>query len=146
LAICRRTIARAEKAGRCTVIGAAAGVRSGSVWFEAGLGGRSRVADGPGAGAIAVPVADVMALIATADLVKIDIEGSEWPLLADERLGEGGPDAVVLEYHPNGCPAGDPGVAARQLLEAAGYRLVPPPRPFYADEFPSGQGMLWAAR
>jgi FkbM family methyltransferase len=145
-AICRHTVAWAERAGRYRLVQAAAGVRPGAVHFEAGLGGRSHVAQTAATDTITVPVEDVMPLLAVADLAKIDIEGGEWALLSDERLRTGGPDAVVLEFHADGCPAADPERAASDLLAAAGYRTVPPPRAFHDYEFPTGQGMLWAAR
>ena len=40
----------------------------------------------PGVPTIKVPMHDVMAEIAAADLVKIDIEGGEWEILSDERF------------------------------------------------------------
>jgi FkbM family methyltransferase len=145
-AICRQTVAWAERAGRYRLVQAAAGVRPGAVRFDAGLGGRSHVAHAPAPDSITVPTEDVMPLLAASDLAKIDIEGSEWALLSDERLRAAGPDALVLEFHADGCPTADPERAATDLLAAAGYRTVPPPRPFYDYEFPSGQGMLWAER
>jgi FkbM family methyltransferase len=145
-AICRHTVAWAERAGRYRLVQAAAGVRPGAVHFDAGLGGRSHVATAPAPDAITVAIEDVMPLLAASDLAKIDIEGGEWALLNDERLRTAGPDALVLEFHSEGCPTADPERAASDLLTAAGYRTVPPPRPFYDYEFPSGQGMLWAER
>jgi FkbM family methyltransferase len=145
-AICRRTLAWAERAGRYRLIEAAAGVRPGVTSFEPGLGGRSHVADAPGPNAIVVRIEDVMPLLAASDLAKIDIEGGEWDILSDERLRASGPSALVLEFHADRCRAADPERVATDLLLAADYELVPPPRPFYADEFPAGQGMLWATR
>jgi FkbM family methyltransferase len=145
-AVCRRTLAWAEHAGRCRLVQAAAGVAPGVVRFEAGLGGRSHVALAPGSNTIAVRIEDVMSLLAASDLAKIDIEGGEWSLLSDERLREAGPDTLVLEFHPEGCPTADSERAASDLLTAAGYCIVPPPRPFYGYEFPPGQGVLWAMR
>jgi FkbM family methyltransferase len=145
-AICRRALGWAEQAGRYRLIQAAAGVQPGVAHFDAGLGGRSHISRAPGPNAIAVRIEDVMPVLARSDLAKIDIEGSEWALLSDARLREAGPDALVLEYHADGCPTADPQRAASDLLTAAGYRIVPPPRPFYDDEFPPGQGMLWAVR
>ena len=40
-----------------------------------------------------------------ADLLKIDIEGGEWPLLTDARFGELKVPAIVLEYHAYDSPA-----------------------------------------
>jgi FkbM family methyltransferase len=145
-AICRRALGWAEQAGRYRLVEAAAGVRPGVAHFDAGLGGRSHISRAPDSNAIAVPIEDVMPVLARSDLAKIDIEGSEWALLRDQRLREAGPAALVLEYHAEGCPTTDPRKAASELLTAAGYRIVAPPRAFYDDEFPPGQGMLWAMR
>ena len=92
-----------------------------------------------------VRVEDVMPLLADARLAKIDIEGGEWALLQDERLKRG-PAAIVLEFHPAGCPGTRTDEAAERLLAEAGYGVVPPPRPFSAGEFPPGQGLRWAVR
>jgi FkbM family methyltransferase len=43
---------------------------------------------------------DVFPFLANADLVKIDIEGAEWEILADPRLADLEAVALVLEYHP----------------------------------------------
>ena len=48
-------------------------------------------------------MADVLGQIAEADLVKMDIEGGEWGILADPRIAR--QRALVLEYHPRGLPA-----------------------------------------
>src|SRR3954451_23161670 len=61
-AICRHTVAWAERAGRYRLVQAAAGVRPGIVHFEAGLGGRSHVAQTAATDTITVPVEDVMPL------------------------------------------------------------------------------------
>lgn len=64
---------------------------------------------------------DVFPYLADADLVKIDIEGSEWGILADPRLGEVPASAVVLEYHPGYVEDAD--TTARSALAEAGYRV-----------------------
>lgn len=88
-----------------------------------------------------VPTVDAFALMEDADLVKVDIEGAEWPLLHDERLATHGSPVMVLEYHRWGCPDGvDPGVHAEHLLRAAGYE-VHRHAPDAADF-----GTLWAWR
>ena len=46
--------------------------------------------------------------MAEADLVKIDIEGGEWPILTDPRFAQLPTPALVIEYHPAGCPGPDP--------------------------------------
>jgi FkbM family methyltransferase len=129
---------------------AAAGPAAGSVAFESSADARSRIVPdarrGRGAATIDVPAVDVLPALSGADLAKLDIEGAEWPILADPRLAEGGPRVLVVEYHADGCPSGDPRAHAESLLLWAGYRIVPPPRPFADEEFPERQGMLWAMR
>ena len=82
---------------------------------------------------------DVMPLLADADLVKIDIEGGEWPLL--EHPGFAAVSAAVLEYHPQSCPGDDPRTTAHALLEGHGFEIA---ELFY--EPGSRVGMLWATR
>jgi FkbM family methyltransferase len=85
-----------------------------------------------------VAARDVLPLMDTSDLVKIDIEGSEWELLGDARFGAA--PAVVLEYHPDGCPAADPHSEAERLLAGAGYEVQSVYR------MSSGLGVVWAWR
>ena len=58
------------------------------------------------------------------DLLKIDIEGAEWPILADRRLASYPARAIVLEWHRRMCPALDPRLHARQMLATAGYEVL----------------------
>ena len=124
---------------------AAAGVSCGTAAFLAGRGGRSRVLSERTPGSIEVQVHDVMPIVSSADLVKIDIEGGEWDILADARLQDG-PTAIALEYHSSGCPSPPADRHATHLLIEAGFEIVAPSRPFTPDEFPEHQGMLWAIR
>ena len=120
---------------------ACAGNRNGTVHFSAiGSGDSSISQDGIGS---LVPIVDVVPLFETADLVKMDIEGGEWEILADERLSSGSntrTPVVVMEYHPYSCPGDDPRQLAIQLLHAAGYRTRP------ICHGADGVGMLWAYR
>lgn len=144
--ICRKTLGWAIDAGRYRLIEAAAGTAAGTAEFSVALGGRSHLGgdgDGP---TLAVRVEDVLGVLEESDLAKIDIEGGEWPLLEDPRLCRRGPRAIALEYHPGAGPHADAAGAARRLLDAAGYRIVDPPRPFEEDEFTEGMGMLWAVK
>jgi FkbM family methyltransferase len=70
---------------------------------------------------------DVFPFLAQADLVKIDIEGAEWEILADHRLAELEAVAIVLEYHPIGAPPDPEGTLQREL-ERAGYQVAPSSR------------------
>jgi FkbM family methyltransferase len=123
--------------GDWQLVPACAAARDGAVRFSALGDPGSRVTDEPAApGVLRVEGRDVFPFLQGVDLLKVDIEGSEWELLADERFGE--PRVVVLEYHPFGCPEGDPHVEAARLLARAGYDLEPVYR---ASD---GSGMLWA--
>ena len=75
------------------------------------------------------------------DLLKLDIEGSEWEILGDARFRRPAARAVALEYHAHRCPAEDPASYAHGLLRRAGYRTAD-------HEFHSlpGHGMIWAWR
>ena len=84
-----------------------------------------------------VPSIDVFPYLERADLVKMDIEGGEWAILADPRLGELR-STLVLEYHPQLAPEEDTGAAVTRLLSAAGFEIVP------IFHRPDGVGMLWA--
>jgi FkbM family methyltransferase len=92
----------------------------------------------PDAKAVSVPLIDVLPVIAGADLVKIDIEGSEWPILADARFKTLSARAVVLEYHSQGAPGPDPAEAAAELLRGAGFKVGEP------FDVRGDAGVLWA--
>jgi FkbM family methyltransferase len=143
-AVHARTIEANDLGERWTLVTEAAGAHDGQIRFVAGLGTSSHVLDvGDTSGPVApivVAKRDVMAAIASADLVKIDIEGGEWEILGDPRFAAAPPRALVIEYHPEGCPEDDPHAAAEQALSAAGLRTTP------IWEGADGVGMLWASR
>ena len=89
---------------------------------------------------ITVPVVDLYTEPA-ADLIKIDIEGGEWPILTDPRLADIAARAIVMEWHQLGCPEPEAREHASDLLHAAGFtgQHLEPVR--YASN-----GMLWAWR
>lgn len=64
---------------------------------------------------------DVFGLLLDADLVKFDIEGAEWPILADPRFRELQATAVVLEYHPSYVAEPGPERTVEGALRGAGY-------------------------
>ena len=127
------------------VIDAAAGAAPGELRFEAGRFAVSRAAlpgkDGPDV--ITVPVVDALELAAGHDVLKIDIEGGEWEILADPRLAALPLAALTLEYHPHLCPAADTHSHAAALLEAAGFTIRRVPHVYGA---PPDNGALWAWR
>ena len=123
------------------VVGACASTHDGTLRFVAGQEAGSHVADGaPGQDTIEVPCVDVFRLAESADLIKMDIEGSEWDILADPRLATVPAKALVMEWHDLLCPHANPRAAAREALQRAGFTIV-------ADRvsFPE-VGMIWAVR
>jgi FkbM family methyltransferase len=121
---------------RWRLVEAFAGTRSGRTRFTAGLHAVSH----EGAG-IDVLVVDVLPALLAADLVKIDIEGAEWPIVADPRFRDLRAKAVVLEYHVDGCPGPDPAAEAERALSAAGFDVV------HSGSKPAfGAGVVWGIR
>lgn len=84
-----------------------------------------------------VPCRDVFPFLHDADLIKVDIEGGEWELLADPRFEDLEAAAIVLEYHP--AYTGDPNAegTAQRRLERAGYVTG------FSSRGPDA-GLLWA--
>lgn len=120
---------------RVALVEAAASTRAGTLAFVSGLGGGSMVSD---SGDIVVASIDIFDLLRTADFVKIDIEGGEWPILADPRLAALEQLTVVMEYHRVGAPSLPAREAAVRLLEAAGFRTG------FGKQNYWGHGTLWA--
>ncbi len=121
---------------------ACAGTEDGKVAFIDGDFCGSRIAgDGESRHTPRAPVVDVFPYLEPAHLLKMDIEGGEWPILEDPRLAELGPAAICAEYHPHLCPEpDDPRGTAMRLLERAGYEHE------LLFDRPDGVGMLWAWR
>ena len=72
------------------------------------------------------------------DLLKLDIEGAEWPILADSRFAGLRVPVVMLEHHNEGAPAGaTPEESAERALTDAGYDVERT-----VVEFP-GAGVVW---
>jgi FkbM family methyltransferase len=142
-ALHERTIEANDRGPRWMLVKAAAGTRDGEARFVAGLHVGSHLLAGDALGAdsaISVPVRDVLAQIAAADLVKMDIEGGEWSILSDPRFASDPPKALVLEYHPRRDPDETPAAAVDRLLHAAGLRT----QTIWRAE--DGHGMVWAWR
>jgi FkbM family methyltransferase len=126
--------------GNWQVIEACASNGDGSLAFLGGRQNLSRKAHGTDeAGAIIVPVRDAFPFLERADLIKIDIEGSEWDLLLDPRFGSLPAKAIVMEYHRACCPEDDFRTAAISRLTEAGYTV----EPVSHDE---ANGIVWAWR
>jgi FkbM family methyltransferase len=118
------------------LVEAFASTQTGTTGFVSGLHAVSHEGEG-----IDVPVEDVLPELANADLVKIDIEGAEWPILADPRFRQLKARMVVLEYHAEGCPEADPAAAAGRALANAGYEV------YAVRSKPAfGAGIVWGVR
>jgi FkbM family methyltransferase len=155
-ALLRRTIEANALGPRCEVREAAAGVAAGSATIDGFSLLSHLVRDGveeavdhfpflrryqdPGAARSRVEVIDVLPLLERADLVKMDIEGAEWPILQDPRLAQTPLKAIVLEYHPQGAPEADTTGAVRKALQTAGFTVGEP-----FDQH-HGVGLVWAWR
>jgi FkbM family methyltransferase len=77
------------------------------------------------------PALDAFELLAAADLARLNVQGREWPILADERLAALQTGVIVVECHRRGCPGADPAGVATAALQRAGYataRLAKRPR------------------
>lgn len=81
---------------------------------------------------------DVFPHVQDADFVKMDIEGGEWPILADPRFALLRNTTWVIEYHRAGAPSLPAEQAARALFEAAGFTTG------HARPNTWGHGTLWA--
>jgi FkbM family methyltransferase len=73
---------------------------------------------------------DVFPYLADADVVKIDIEGGEWELLADPRFADIQAMAIALEYHAPYGPGPDADEVVRDAMRKAGYQTQAPVRRF----------------
>lgn len=120
---------------------AAAAASDGTMRFAAGNYATSARAEPGTAGAIEVPARDVLGLMGSADLIKLDAEGGEWELLQDPRFAATSARAIAIEYHPERCPSPDSRGAAADLLGRAGFTVRDAP-----TAAPPGHGSLWAWR
>jgi len=123
---------------RVTIHAAAVGVRSGDAILIP-EGARS-VLRSAGDG-MRVPVVDVLDELAGVpiDVLKMDIEGSEHPLLADDRFGTLRVGVLVMEWH-NTAAVPQARLACKARLEAAGYEVQDGADPH------DGAGVFWARR
>ena len=139
LGLLAECIREADATERWSIRTEAAGVEPGSVEFLGGHEADSRIV-GPGQGTHAVPVADVFGALGDCDLLKIDIEGGEWAILADPRLASTPLLAVVLEIHGYSRPSDDIRQAASELLGGAGFEVR------HVGWNPIGVGRVWGWR
>ena len=126
----------ADQYARVEVVPAAATTALGVIAME-DHGGGSTTARGSAEG-IDVPAVDAFDWLDRADFVKMDIEGGEWPLLADPRLATLDNMVLVMEYHRAGAPSLPARQAAVDLLTAAGFETG------FGSHNHWGHGTLWA--
>jgi len=133
---------RANSLGdRWRLVRACAAVRDGELPFATGGFAESHVVEEPaGEDVTRLPAVDVFPELEQADVVKIDIEGGEWPILLDERFRSVPASVLVLEYHAHLCPEDDPPAVAERALRGAGYEISS------IFNEPDGTGMVWAWR
>ena len=143
LALLRRNVAQNGLEGAVEVVAAAAGIGLGRVRFAAGQRELSHVVYGDTEepeGGIDVDVVDVFELARGCDLLKIDIEGGEWPILRDPRFATLDASLIVMEWHEPNANASSPKLEAERLLRAAGYEVV-----HHGRDVPWA-GEIWAYR
>jgi FkbM family methyltransferase len=153
LQMLRRVISANGLQQRWTVTAAAVAVQDGTLEFVSGLFGESQIAGlageanrGPAPApltdgrTISVAAVDLFAQDHDVDLIKIDIEGGEWPILTDPRLADLQARAIVLEWHAAACPEPDARATALGRLAAAGYTGV------HESEDFGYRGLVWAWR
>jgi FkbM family methyltransferase len=141
-ALLERTVVANGLRSRWKIVRAAASAASGRVGFVAGLGERSHLATARDRDATTVDAVDLFDWLDGVDLLKIDIEGGEWTILADPRFLAIPARAIVVEYHSHLCPEADPERAATNRLVEAGYTVISA-----ADaSLTRDVGVLWAFR
>lgn len=160
LSVLNRVAAANAHDGRWIVTDAAVSNRPGQMTFIADLFAESHLAtdaaenghDPSGSPAMSDPSADGHGREITVrtvdffdqdhdvDLLKMDIEGGEWPILTDPRASTLQADVLVLEWHARGCPESDAHAAATRLVQTAGYRHIED------VEVATYNGVLWAWR
>jgi FkbM family methyltransferase len=134
-----RQIALNRLEGSWDLVQAAATCAEGPVTFTTGHATTGHIADDGEPGA-SVEGRDVFALLDGIDLLKIDIEGAEWPMRADPRWPGLRAPVAMLEYHPHGAPSADPESDAQRALQEAGYSTLP------MHGAPNGTGVVWGWR
>jgi FkbM family methyltransferase len=140
-AILRATIDANNATNRWSMRPVAVSNAAGVMSFLPGQLAESRRA-GPDEAGIEVPTRDLFSLDHRVDLLKIDIEGSEWSILTDPRLSDLRARVVVVEWHWRFAPVPDAHAAALAFLTGAGYEI-------HRDrlDLPLGHtGLIWASR
>jgi FkbM family methyltransferase len=128
-----------DNEGHWTLLPVCASTHRHQVSLDGGRYADSRITVESCAHAVEVSAIDVFPLINDCAFVKMDIEGSEWPILLDPRFGRVTPSVFVLEWHQDGCPDEDGCNAALAAFHGAGYRTIGE-----ATGYP--HGVIWAWR
>jgi FkbM family methyltransferase len=126
--------ARAANGADWEIVAACAANHSGTATFSTGHKNLSRIASG---GDATIATVDVFPYIAAADLVKMNIEGSEWEILKDARLASTSVRWMV-EYHHIASPDPDIHGLVKRLFADAGYTVR------LASQSGDRNGLLWA--
>lgn len=138
-ALARETIARSGLSARVDLVAAAAGCSPGELLLSDAGSSSSTVIPNDGRHAILrVPCLDLFqqAERLNVDLLKIDIEGGEYAILADRRFAQLHVPVVVLEWHA--CPdVPEPERWCLNRLAALGYSAR-------AVESAGTHGLIWA--
>jgi FkbM family methyltransferase len=140
-AILRATIDANHAADRWSMRRVAVSNAGGTMSFLPGQLAESRRA-GPDEPGIEVPMSDLFSLDHRVDLLKMDIEGGEWPILTDPRLSDLQARVLVMEWHWRFAPVPDAHAAALTLLTQAGYAIH-----HDRSDVPAGHtGVIWSSR
>jgi FkbM family methyltransferase len=122
------------------LVQAAATSTGGPVTFTVGQATTGHISEHGGPGTVVVDGHDVFSLLSDVDVLKLDIEGAEWPILLDPRFAETDVLVVVLEYHPEGAPSASPEKDARRALANAGFVS------HTTHRTAAGPGVIWGYR
>jgi FkbM family methyltransferase len=142
LRVLRRTVAANEVGDRWTIVDRAVSNAPGELSFVPGLRAEAHIAGAHEQGPITVPAIDLYEQQGSGvDLVKMDIEGGEWAILADPRLSALKTSVIRLEWHTLLCPHTDARAEAIRLLRAGGFTGI-----VDGDREHERNGVLWAWR
>jgi FkbM family methyltransferase len=138
-----RTVAANRRDGNWDAVPVAVSNRAGELSFAPGHGAKAHLAPTPAdERTIVVPAIDFFEQQGDGvDLVKMDIEGGEWEILADPRLATLKARVIRLEWHTLLCPEPDARANAIKLLRAGGF-----PHVIDGDRQHQRNGVLWAWR
>jgi FkbM family methyltransferase len=137
------TVRANQREGSWDDVPAAVSNADGELRFAPGDGAKSHLSPTAADEAtITVPAVDFFGQLGDGvDLIKMDIEGGEWQILADPRLATAPIQVIRLEWHTLLCPEDDARAAAIDLLQAGGF-----PNVVDGDRQHVRNGVLWAWR